>query len=368
MKSIFFPGKFILGKGTLDSFDEYAKSLGKKFLVISSKSVMGKAQDKISKSFEGTEMVAEYIHFGGECSFNEVNRLSAIGKKKNSDCVVGIGGGKLLDAAKAVAHELKLPVIIIPTIASTDAPTSALSVMYTDDGVFESYHWLPANPDVVLIDTEIICSAPARYLVAGMGDAFATYYEARAVRDSGSKTCAVAALGNQTLSAFALAELCLKTLLDDGVKALMAATVGAITPALENVIEANILLSGIGFESGGLAASHSVHNGLTVLPETHDAYHGEKVAFGVLTQLVLENASLDEISSVMSFFTAIGLPVTLEEIGLGDVSEADLRKVADAATVEGETIHNEPFEVTSDMVLSAMLTADAMGSGFLEAM
>jgi len=368
MKSILFPGKFILGKGTLDSFGEYAKPLGKNFLVISSKSVMGKAQDKISKSFSDTDMTGEYVHFGGECSFSEVKRLAAIGTEKGSDCVVGIGGGKLLDAAKAAALELKLPVIIIPTIASTDAPTSALSVMYTDDGVFESYHWLPANPDVVLIDTEIVCSAPVRYLVAGMGDAFATYYEARAVRDSGSKTCAISAHGKQTLSAFALAELCLKTLLEDGGKALMAAKVGAITPALENVIEANILLSGIGFESGGLAASHSIHNGLTVLPETHDAYHGEKVAFGVLTQLVLENAPFDEISSVMGFFVAVGLPVTLEEIGLPNASEADLRKVAEAATVEGETIHNEPFEVTADMVYSAMLAADSMGRNFLETM
>ena len=91
MKSILFPGKFILGKGTLDSFGEYAKSLGKKFLVISSKSVMGKAQDKISANLKGTDMTADYIHFGGECSFNEVGRLSAIGKEKSTDCIVGIG-------------------------------------------------------------------------------------------------------------------------------------------------------------------------------------------------------------------------------------------------------------------------------------
>jgi len=339
MKSILFPGKFLLGKGLLGSIGEYAKPLGKKFLVIASKSVMEMSKQNVSKSFEGTDMVAEYVLFGGECSHNEINRLIAEGKEKGCDCIIGIGGGKLLDAAKAVALGLKAPVMIVPTIASTDAPTSALSVIYTDDGVFEEYFWLPANPDIVIADTDILCKAPARYLVAGMGDAFATYFEARAVKASDSTTCAVAALGKQTMTAFALAELSYETLIADGYKAKKAIEVGVVTTALENIIEANILLSGVGFESGGLSASHSVHNGLTVLPETHDAYHGEKVAFGVLTQLVLENAPLEEITFVMDFYSSVGLPVTLKEIGLASVSDEDLRKVADAATVEGDHPH-----------------------------
>jgi len=364
MKSILFPGKFLLGKGVLDSFGEYTKSLGSKFQVIASKSVMETAKSGLSKSFEGTDMVAEYTLFGGECSNNEINRLADIGKKKGCDCVVGIGGGKLLDAAKAVAHALKTPVVIVPTIASTDAPTSALSVIYTDDGIFQEYFWLPTNPDIVMVDTEIICKAPSRFLVAGMGDAFATFFEARAVRNSNANTCAVSALGKQTITAFTLAELCYKTLLGDGLTAKLSVESGAITPALENIIEANILLSGIGFESGGLAASHSIHNGLTVLPQTHEAQHGEKVAFGVLTQAVLENASMEEIIPIIDFYDSIGLPVTLEEIGLINVTDEELRKVADAATVPGETIHNEPFVVSSDMVLDAIKTADAIGKAY----
>jgi glycerol dehydrogenase len=365
MRSILFPEKFLLGKGMLDSFSTYSKPLGKKLLVILTKRMLETAVQKISKSFEGTETAAEFVLFNGECSRNEINRLVAAGKENSCDCVVGIGGGKLLDTAKGVAYALKTPVIIVPTIASTDAPTSALTVLYTDDGVFEEYLWLPANPNVVLVDMEIICKAPARFLVAGMGDAFATYYEARAVRNSDSNTCAVAALGKQTISAFALAELCHKTLIADGIKAKLSVEAGAITPALENVVEANILLSGIGFESGGLAAAHSIHNGLTVLPQTHIVYHGEKVAFGVLTQLVLENAPMEEITSAMDFFDAVGLPVTLKEIGLESVTDEELRKAADAASVPGETIHCQPFEITSEKVLAAIKTADAIGRAYL---
>ena len=365
MKSIIFPGKFLLGKGVLDSFGEYSKSLGKNLQVIASKSVMAMAQQRISKSFEGTDMAAEFVLFGGECSHNEIKRLAAAGTEKGCDCVVGVGGGKLLDAAKAAALAMKVPVVIVPTIASTDAPTSALSVVYTDDGVFEEYYWLPANPDIVMIDTEIICRAPTRYLVAGMGDALATYFEARAVRASNSNTCAVACLGKQTITAFALAKLCYDTLLADGLKAKLAVEAGVITTAVENIVEANILLSGVGFESGGVSASHSIHNGLTVLPQSHDAYHGEKVAFGVMTQLMLENAPMEEITTVMDFCISVGLPITLRELGLDSITDDELRKVADAATVPGETIHFMPFEVTSDMVLAAMKAADALGNAYI---
>ena len=140
--------------------------------------------------------------------------------------------------------------LICPTIASTDAPCSALSVIYTDAGVFEEYLFLPANPNMVLMDTEIIAKSPVRLTVSGMGDALATYFEARACKTSGAMTCAG---GKVTGAAMALAKLCFDTLMDEGVKAKLALEAGACTEAVEKVIEANTLLSGIGFESGGLA-------------------------------------------------------------------------------------------------------------------
>jgi len=354
-----------MGKGMLESFYDHTKTFGRKFLVIASKSNMESAKKKITQSFEGNGAVAEYTMFGGECSHNEIKRLVEVAQGKACDCIVGIGGGKLLDAAKAVAIKLEVPMVVIPTIASTDAPTSALSVIYSDDGVFEEYLWLPKNPDAVIVDTEIIAAAPVRYLVAGMGDALATYFEARAVSNSNSNNCAVTALGKQTTTALALAELCYNTLLEDGLKAKLSAQSGAVTPALENIIEANILLSGLGFESGGLAASHSVHNGLTALHQTHEFQHGEKVAFGVMTQLVLENAPLEELEEVMEFNVTVGLPVTLAEIGLKDVTDDELLKVAQATTAPGETIHQMPFEVTAESVMGAIKTANALGELFL---
>ena len=174
----------------------------------------------------------------------------------------------------------------MPTIASTDAPCSALSVIYSDQGVFERYLFLPANPNMVLVDTAVVSAAPVRLLVAGMGDALATYFEARACEASGATNCVG---GRTTLAAMGLARLCYDTLMENGVKAKLAVEQKVCTKAVEHVIEANTYLSGLGFESGGLAGAHAIHNGLTAIPETHKMYHGEKVAFGTLVQLVLEN-------------------------------------------------------------------------------
>jgi len=140
-----------------------------------------------------------------------------------------------------------------------------------------------------------------------------------------------------------------------------------VTPALERLVEANTLLSGLGFESAGLAAAHAVHNGLTMAPATHSFFHGEKVAFGTLVQLVLEGKPRTEIEEVVGFATEVGLPVTLAAIGLSELSREMLEQIATRATAPGETMHNEPFEVTPDLVADAILAADALGRTSQEA-
>ena len=354
------PGKYVQGPGTIARLGEYVAKIGNKPLVIVDKAVMGILGDQIRNSFtKHMEPLLEL--FGGECSRQEIARLQRKAGE-NANVVVGVGGGKTLDTAKAVAYYLKIPVAIVPTIAATDAPTSALSVIYTETGVFEEYLLLPHNPDLVLLDTAVIAAAPPRFLASGMGDALATYFEAQACAQSAAQSMAG---GGTTLAALTLARLCYDTLLEYGEQAMWAAESKAVTPALEHVVEANTLLSGLGFESSGLAAAHAIHNGLTALDETHTAYHGEKVAFATVVQLVLEGRSTEEIEEVIGFCLAVGLPVSLAQLGVKRVDPHRIMQVAEAATQEGETIHNMPFKVTANMVRDAILAANAMGQAYL---
>ncbi|WP_174484844.1 glycerol dehydrogenase [Escherichia coli] len=372
------PGKYIQGADVINRLGEYLKPLAERWLVVGDKFVLGFAQSTVEKSFKDAGLVVEIAPFGGECSQNEIDRLRGIAETAQCGAILGIGGGKTLDTAKALAHFMGVPVAIAPTIASTDAPCSALSVIYTDEGefdrylllpnnpnmvMFDRYLLLPNNPNMVIVDTKIVAGAPARLLAAGIGDALATWFEARACSRSGATTMAG---GKCTQAALALAELCYNTLLEEGEKAMLAAEQHVVTPALERVIEANTYLSGVGFESGGLAAAHAVHNGLTAIPDAHHYYHGEKVAFGTLTQLVLENAPVEEIETVAALSHAVGLPITLAQLDIKEDVPAKMRIVAEAACAEGETIHNMPGGATPDQVYAALLVADQYGQRFLQ--
>ncbi|MGF7010320.1 glycerol dehydrogenase [Lachnospiraceae bacterium PF1-22] len=361
-KILICPTKYQQGAGELKRVGEYAKNYGKKVLVLITNSGYKRIGKEVEASLSehGVEVVIDY--FKGECSRSEIERLKAIMEEQGLDMVIGIGGGKILDTAKAVAYYCKRPVMICPTIASTDAPCSALSVIYSDKGVFEEYLFLPTNPNMVLVDTEVVAKSPVRLTVAGMGDALATYFEARAVAKSDSTTCAG---GSGTLAALALAKLCYETLLTEGVKAKLALESGALTKSVEAIIEANTLLSGIGFESGGLAGAHAIHNGFTALPETHQAYHGEKVAFGTIVQLILENADEDELGEVIEFCIEIGLPVTLKELGIRTINDSKLKEVAKIACADSDTLGNLSFKVSEEDVVAAIKAADACGRYFL---
>lgn len=351
-----FPGRYVQGAGAIDALGDEAGRFGESPIAIVDAYVCDHMYDDIARGLGSSEPRIE--RFGGECSQVEIDRQVDLTRRAGADVVIGVGGGKTLDTAKAVAYELKTPVVIAPTLASTDAPCSALSVIYRRDGVFERYLVLPNNPNVVLVDSEIISSSPTRFLVSGMGDALATWFEAQScdVRNAANMTGRPG-----TMTAYALARLCYETLISYGRLARVASEEKCVTPAFEHVVEANTLLSGLGFESGGLAACHAIHNGLTALPSTHAHWHGEKVAIGVLASLFLTDQSSDQIDEVYCFCRDVGLPTTLEEIGLSNPTDDDLRCVAEIACAEGETIHNEPHEVRPEVVAWALKTADAEG-------
>lgn len=311
-----------------------------------------------SQSLGGAGIAYTIGGFAGECSDAEIERGCEAARTAGAKVIIGVGGGKTLDTARAIAGLLDVPVVNCPTLASSDAPCSALSVVYTDDGVFERLIFYPRNPDLVLVDTSIIANAPRRHLVSGMGDALATWYEARTVIEAHKPN---QVHGGTSLSAQALARLCRDTLFADGPVAAAAVEVNAVTPALERIVEANTLLSGLGFESGGLAIAHSVHNGLTTAAATHAYMHGEKVAFGLLVQLVVEGRPTSEIDEVVSFCQQVGLPTTLGQLSLRAEDTATLQTVAQRTVAPGETAHNEPFEVTEQAIFDGILAADRWG-------
>jgi glycerol dehydrogenase len=357
------PGKYIQGRGELGNLPGFLSGLGDRALILIDPLLYKNFQDRLAQIFEGNDLNLVFVKFQGEISTNEIKRVGEVGAKENCDIVVGIGGGKTIDTAKAVADGIRSPVIIVPTAASTDAPCSSLAVVYTDEGVYSEVIRYKRNPDIVLVDSDIVSKAPVRLLVAGMGDALATFFEARANQDSDAANF-VGAGYRRTLSGMAVARLCYDILLEDGVKAKLAVQRGACTEAVENIIEANTLLSGLGFENCGCAAAHGIHDGLTALEQTHGMYHGEKVAFGTICQLVLENRPMKEIQQVLGFCKSVGLPMVLADLGLADVGQEELMAVAEKSIASESTIHAEPFEVTKNMVYDAMVTADSLGKAY----
>ena len=351
-----FPGKYIQSENALVQLPDLIKLFGKRGLILASPT----AKNKILPSYKFEELGDLIVveEFRGECCETELNRLEENINRNKIDVLVGMGGGKTIDTAKIASDRTNIPVIIVPTIASTDAPCSGCAIIYSDDGVFDAVYYQQMNPQVVLVDMNVMANAPTRFLVAGMGDALATWFEARSCkRTSSLNECG----GYSTMTGLNLAKLCYETILHYGLSAKIANENHIITPALNHIVEANILLSGIGFESSGLAAAHSIHNGLTALHETHSFYHGEKVAFGVLAGLHLTDALTDEMATVYDFCEEIGLPTTFADLGINNNSRSYLMEVAVKACAPTEGIHHEAVPVTPKRVLDAMIAADAIG-------
>ncbi len=350
-----FPGKYIQGAGAVQELSGLIKSLGRKGLILTSPSVKKNILPNCCTKDIDLEL------FRGECCEEELSRVQKLAGKSKIDVLIGMGGGKTIDTTKIVADRMGIAAIVLPTIASTDAPCSGCAVVYTKDGQFEKVLYQKANPAAVLVDSSIIAAAPVRYLVSGMGDALATWFEARScVQTHSVNECG----GYCTLAGLSIAKLCYETLLEYGYLARLACEKQIVTPALEHIIEANILLSGIGFESAGLASAHAIHNGLTALPETHAFYHGEKVAYGVLSGLHLNDATQNEIETVYAFCKKVGLPTTLADIGLGKATREDLMTIAKMSCAPGQAICHEAGNITPERVLDAMIAADQCGLRF----
>jgi len=306
--------------------------------------------------------------FGRECTHEEIKRLTDIGQDAGCDLAIAVGGGKAMDAGKVVGDTLGES-IMIPTQVGTNASESALSVIYTKDHVFEEYKFLNKNPALLLVDTEVIAKSPIRYLIGGIGDASSEKFEGEACYRTGSKNLIEAPewVGYTSALSLKLCQLAYEYLREYGEAALESAARQAVTPALENIVEAIILWSGAGFECTGLAGAHSIHNGITeiehLIPENKRPLHGEIVAWGVIAQLFLENRPRKEIEEYAEWARRVALPMTFEEMGFpsGSPNDEDLWKAAEKACAEGETIHCMAFDIQPQWVFDAMKTADEFG-------
>jgi glycerol dehydrogenase len=358
------PGKYVQRAGELDRLAHHLRGMGKSALLLVDGFVLETMGKAIAHSFEGSGIAVRMERFGGECCAEEIERVTSVARAAKAEIVVGIGGGKTADTAKLAAIANDARIAIVPTIASTDAPCSAIAVRYTAEGVYQESMFLSRNPDAVIVDSAVIARAPARFLVAGIGDALSTWFEARSNLDSRSGNLVQPKLPAPA-AGIAIARACHDVLMRDALAARIAVEKGLLTPAVENIIEANTLLSGLGFENCGVSAAHGIHDGLTVLHETHGFFHGEKVAFGVLCLLMLEGRPLAEIEETARFCRALGLPTRLADLNLGAATPDDIEKVAEASLKPGSATYKVAVPLSPAIVRDAILSLDAFTSEFI---
>lgn len=358
------PSTYVQGDGLLKDAAKYIAPFGKQGLLLTDDVVWQLIGEQFYRDLTAAGLTIERVAFNGESSPEEIERIKTIGEQSKAAFVIALGGGKTNDTTKAVGDVLHVPVVIVPTLASNDSPCTRLSVIYSESGEFLHYIFYDKNPDLVLVDTSVIAGAPVRFLIDGMADALSTNVEAQTVARAREVTL-LPLQTQQTAAGLALAEKCEDLLFKYGTQAVTAASSHVVSPALTHIVEANILLSGVGAESSGLAAAHSFQNGLTALSgDVHKLSHGQKVSYGTLVNLVLEGASDKRFEKYLKFELALGLPTTLADLKLADASDEDLMKVATLTVQEGETIHNMGFPVTAAAVFEAIKAVDAYSRKF----
>jgi glycerol dehydrogenase-like iron-containing ADH family enzyme len=345
------PAQVMRGAGILAQSSELIARLGKRPLVIGGDRSLRIAQaHPVLQSFPTAS-------YGKDCSETGLAALRKAIAHHKADLIIGIGGGKALDAAKLVAYQHQLPILTVPTSAATCAAWTALSNVYSEQGAFQYDVSLVKCPDLLILDYDLIATAPQRTLVAGIGDALAKWYEASISSGHSHQTLIVAAVQQA------------RVLRDLLLQKSVAAVQSPRSALWREVVDASVLMAGMIGGLGGAecrtVAAHAVHNGLTHLLQSHGTLHGEKVAFGILVQLRLEEMVQGNLlaatarQQLLKFYGEIGLPQTLGDLGLDNVTIADLRRSAEVACRDGSDIHRLPFEVTPTQLMAALVSTTA---------
>ncbi len=298
MISINTPERYLNEAGALRSAGELIAPLGRNALVIGGKTALAVAGPVLLPSLSGAGIEFEVRQFGGYCTQSSIDSFAVVAGNRRADLIIGVGGGRVLDLAKAVAEKVQIPVVTVPTIAATCAAWSALSIIYNDSDNYISGQLLKQSPKLILVDSGIIAGAPVRYLAAGIGDTLVKWYEA----PLGSPGQSNIPSGTSQQ----IARLALDALQKDWRPAVKSAQKQSVTQDLIEAIDCIIMLAGLvgSIRAGGYRAglAHPLHNSLTYSPEAHGALHGEKVAFGLLVQFILEGKPQQEITELVGAF------------------------------------------------------------------
>ena len=351
------PAQVMRGSGILSQCGTAIARFGKRPLVIGGDRTLAITQPFLQPIFQDQALQTAQASYGTDCSETGLAGLHGAIASHQADLIIGVGGGKALDAAKLVAYQSQLPIITIPTSAATCAAWTSLSNVYSDQGAFQYDVSLIRCPDLLILDYDLIQTAPQRTLIAGIGDALAKWYEASVSSGHSDHTLVIAAVQQ--------ARVLRDLLLQKSVAAVQAPG----SAIWREVVDASVLMAGMIGGLGGAqcrtVAAHAVHNGLTHLLQSHDALHGEKVAYGILVQLRLEEMLQGNLlaatsrQQLLKFYAEMGLPQTLGDLGLDGVTIAELRRSAEVACQAGSDIHRLPFEVTPTQLMAAMVSTTA---------
>lgn len=325
------PASYFQGPGALDELPGICTRLARHPILVVDTAVLEIARTRLGALFANVPHTI--VPFQDEVTLAAMDDLAARVRTSGADVVVGMGGGKSLDAAKGCAMRTGLPYVAVPTIASNDSPTATALAVYDDEHRMIAVESLGRNPDAVVVDTRLIAGAPAQFLRAGIGDALAKKFEGESSQAHGGFN---AHFSYALRTAGYIADGCYRTIRENAVEALTAAGTGQPNAALEAVVEANILMAGLAFENMGLGLAHGLTRGLVRIPVVSRAPHGFHVAYGLLVQLETEGRSADFIEDIMAFYGQIGLPRSLTEMGLTDVDAATIEMIATCTAVAPE--------------------------------
>jgi glycerol dehydrogenase len=319
------PHRYVQGPGALDELGPLLAPYGPRPLLVVDQFLIERLGARLEKTARSAGLDPILLPFGGEITYAAIDELTRNAGDTPISVLVGVGGGKALDSAKGVAVRLGKPMVTVPTIASNDSPTSASIAMYDDHHVMIAVDRMPRSPDLVVVDTRLIASAPVHFLRAGIGDAIAKKFEANGCSVGTGKT----PFGTRPLlTAGVIADACYATLRAHAPAALNAVSAGILNDDVEATVEAIILMSGLGFENGGLSIAHSLTRGLVVARGAKAAIHGNQVAYGTLVQLAVENRETTFILDVAAFLRGIGLPTCLAELEMTEATGSEIDEIA----------------------------------------